>query len=259
MVGGEETPTVVLPERLDRQLRLGPFPSGRDALRFVTYVAIAACLAPFVPTALWLGVAVLGFASSVWKPGGESVERRLVRALSWEVRRFRREVTMGSPATLGPTHRAHLHLAGGVRAAVVRAAGVPLAYLPSAELARRYELFREVVRGLEGGFFLFATSTPIHPNPFLPGELAPVGGEREARAGYQELVELIARGRSVRRVYVVVGCADPGAPGIERLEATVGTLLERLAALGLRPLRLRDRALREAARRIGLAERAGSG
>ncbi len=259
MAGAEEPPTVALPERLDRTLRLGPFPSGRDALRFVTYVAVAACLAPFVPTAVWLGIAVLGFASSVWKPGGEPVERHVARVLAWEARRFGSARAMSAPARPGPGPRAHLALAPGVRAAVVRAAGVPLAYLPPAELARRFALFRELVRGLEGGFFLFAAGAPIHPGPFVPKGPPPDGGEREARAGYRELVELIARGRSVRRVYVVVVCADPGVPGIERLEATVETLLERLAGLGLRPARLTDRALREAARRIGLADGAGSG
>ena len=248
----EAPPTVCFPERLDRTLRLGPFPSGRDALRFITYAAAGACLAPFVPTPLWLGVVLLGFASSVWRPGGETIETRVLRFAVWEVRRIRRGHPMNARAGNGSAPRAHLTLDSGVHVAVVRARGLPLAYLPSAELARRFDTFRDIVRGLESGFLLCATLATIHPRPFVPGEPVPTGVEREARAGYRELVELIARGRSVRRVFVAVGCADPGVEGIGRLEATVVTLLDRLGALGLQPVRLRDRALGEAARRMGL-------
>jgi len=258
MSAADLPPTVRFPEKLDRTLRLGPFPSGRDALRFVTYAAVGACLAPFVPPALWLGVVLLGFVSSVWKPGGEAIEARFVRFVAWEVRRTRRVRTMTGATGTGRTHRAHLTLGSGVRAAVVRAAGLPLAYLPSAELGRRFEIFRELVQGLEGGFLVYSTLVPIHPTPLLPTEPVPGGAEREARRGYQELVELIARGRSVRRVFVAVGCTDPGLEGIGRLEATVATLVERLRALGLNPIRLRDRALGEAARRIGLGEGSGA-
>ncbi len=249
---------VTLPERLDRPLRLGPFPSARDALRFLTYAAVGACLAPFVPAGLWLGVVGLGFVSSVWKPGGETVEGRAARAVSWELRRLRGGRGM-TPADLPePSHRAHLTLDSGARVAVVRAGGLPLAYLPSAELARRFEQFREIVRGLDGGFVLHATLAPIHAGPFVPVGQAPGGADRAARDGYRELVRLIARGRSVRRVYLAVGCTSPGSEGVGRLEANVAALMERLAALGLVPFRLRDRALAEAARRIGWAERGPS-
>ncbi len=150
--------------------------------------------------------------------------------------------------------RGHLRLRSGLHVTIVRAAGLPLAYLPSAELARRFELFRELLRSIDGGFALFASLAPIHSRPFVPAEPAPADAEGAARAGYQELVELIARGRSVRRVFVVIASADAGVEGVGRLEATTATLLDRLGALGLKPVRLRDRALGEAARLIGLAE-----
>ncbi len=254
MAGAQGPPVVGFPERLDRTLRLGPFPSGRDALRFVTYAAVGACLAPFVPTYVWLGIVLVGFALSVWKPSGETAESRILRFASWEFRRIGGGRSMNSMQGVGSVRRGHLRLRSGLYVAIVRAAGLPLAYLPSAELARRFELFRELLRGIDGGFALFASLAPIHARPFAPAEPAPAGAEGEARAGYRELVELIARGRSVRRVFVVVGSADAGLEGVGRLEATTATLLERLGALGLKPVRLRDRTLGEAARLIGLAE-----
>jgi hypothetical protein len=254
MAGAEGPPAVGFPERLDRTLRLGPFPSGRDALRFVTYAAVGACLAPFVPTYVWLGIVLVGFASSAWKPGGETVERRVLRLASWELRRLGGDRSMRPRDGIASARRGHLRLRSGLHVAIVRAAGLPLAYLPSAELARRFELFRELLRGIDGGFALFASLAPIHARPFVPAEPAPAGPEGAARAGYRELVELIARGRSVRRVFVAIASADAGVEGVGRLEATTATLLERLGALGLKPVRLRDRTLGEAARLIGLAE-----
>ncbi len=93
---------VAFPERLDRTLRLGPFPSARDALRLLTYAAVGACLAPFAPADLWLGVVGFGFVSSVWKPGGETVEAQTLRTVSWGLRRLREGRPMTQTGSSGP-------------------------------------------------------------------------------------------------------------------------------------------------------------
>lgn len=51
--------------------------------------------------------------------------------------------------------------------------------------------------------------------------------------------------------YFVLGTLEADAEAIGRLEGRVANLIERLGALGLRPIRLRDRALEEAAHRFG--------
>jgi hypothetical protein len=75
--------------------------------------------------------------------------------------------------------------------------------------------------------------------------------ELPAASGYSELVTLLCRRRLLRRIYIVLGTPDASSDAIGRLEGRVANLMERLTALGLRPMRLRDRALAEAARRFG--------
>jgi hypothetical protein len=254
----EGPPCVAIPEPLDRKLRFGPFPSTVDALRFLGYAAAGACLAPIAPLPLWLGVVGLGFVLSVSKPGGESLESRAVRLARWHLRTVRPGVAMRPTEPGGNSPRGHARLASGVRATVLRAAGLPLAYLPSGDLARRFELFRELLRTLDGSLMIHATTAPIHARPFVPAEPRPVGPERAARDGYRELVELIARGRSVRQVFVVIASPEPGVEGAGRLEASTSAVLDRLGAVGLKPVRLRDRALRDAVHRIGLRSGAGA-
>jgi hypothetical protein len=244
-------PVVTIPERLDRRMRLGPFPSGRDALKFVTYAAGSAVLLPFGGATLWLPTVGVAFLLSVWRPDGEPLDRRVLAVARWKWRTLRGAAGPMTPVGLKAS-AALLRLPDGRHAGVLRTAGVPLAYLPPAELARRFERFRELLRALEGGLQLRATLAPIHARSFLPDGPDPTPAEQRAREGYAELVTLIARRRSVRQVYLVRATAGPGAEAAHRLEAELGRLAERLAGLGLAPLRLRDRALRDGAQRIGL-------
>jgi hypothetical protein len=251
-------PVAGLPERLDRRLRLGPFPSGRDALKFVTYAAAGALVIPVAGAVAWLPVLCAAFAVSVWRPDGEALDERLVAVVRWRWRDLRQEGSVtGRPGARDP-RGAVVRLSSARRAAVVRMGGIPLAYLPPTELARRFELYRTLLRTVEGGFLLRAAPAPIHARSFVPGGAAPAGAERAAWAGYRELVDLIARRRLVRHVYLAVATAEPGADGLLRLESDLAALADRLTALGLRPVRLRDRALHDAVRRIALAESGGA-
>jgi hypothetical protein len=245
-------PVVGIPERLDRRMRLGPFASGRDALKFVTYAAASAVLLPVAGAEAWIPVVLAAFVVSVWRPDGEAIDRRLLAFARWKGRALRGP---GASVTTGnddPGPASLLRLPDGRHAAVLRSAGLPLAYLPPSELARRFELFRELLRSLEGAVLFRASLAPIHAGSILPHGPAS-GAEEGAREGYRELVELIARRRWVRQVYVVRTTSGPGASPAGRLEAELDGLGERLAAIGLSPVRLRGRALRDAARRIGLS------
>ncbi|HTP54366.1 MAG TPA: hypothetical protein VML94_05340 [Thermoplasmata archaeon] len=253
MAPGEDPPAVELPERLDRPLRLGPFRSARDALKCVAYAAVGALLVPFLGPLVWIPFAVVGVAASLGRTDGGGVDDRAVRYLFWRARRLVGGVGV-TPGGESPTGRRAIVRLPSSFAAVVRVGGLPLAYLPAADLTRCFERYRELLRAFDGSFLVHSTRAPIHPTPFLPAEPTPGGPEGAARAGYRELVEVIVRRRHVRQVFLAIATGEPGPDGIARLETQVATLLDRLRALGLRPARLRDRALSEAIRRLGLTE-----
>lgn len=250
MAEADGPPVATIPERLDRKLRLGPFPSSRAALKFVVYAAIGALLAPFVAPLLWVPVVLVGFLLSAGRAGGEPLDNRLFGLVRWRVRSW----SGGSPV-IDPGHRpvarrSVVRLGPSRYLAVVRTGGAPLSYLPPEELARSFDRYRELLRGLEGSVSLLSTSSPICVGPFVPRAPDPEGPEGIARGGYRELVELIARRRSVRRVYLSLESTEGGPEGLGRLEAAVAGWTDGLAGLGLAAVRLRDRELAEAAHRL---------
>jgi hypothetical protein len=257
-VGRDDTPWVSVPEPLDRRPRLGPFASGRDAVKFVAAAAVGAVVSLTVEPWAGLPVVAAGAVLALWRPDGESIDARLVAVVRWTVRR-----TSGTPTMTG--HRtarteepgSTVRLPDGRRAAVLRTGGLPLAFLPPAELAREFDQYRELLRASEGGLIVVATAVPIHAGSLVPADGAIPEAERAAWAGYRELVELLARRRSVRRVLVAVAQAAPGEEGLRRLDAAVDRVRGRLADLGVRAERLRGSPLADAARRLGWRERGG--
>jgi len=244
-------PLVALPERLDRRLRLGPFPSARDALKFVTYAAAGAVLAPFVFPILWVPVVGAGFVVSVWKPDGRAIDERCLDFLAWRLRALRAGSPRRSAVRRATLRGRLLKLAGGQFVAIVRAEGVPLAYLPPDELARRFDWFRELLRGTSASLTFLASSGPIRPTDVLP-PAAPIGAaDREARSGYAQLVDLISRRRAQRRIYVALTSSGSGTDGLSELDRRADDLRGKLAGLGARPARLSGRSLRDAGRRFG--------
>lgn len=244
----DAVPVVELPERLDRPLRLGPFPSARAAIKFVGYAAVGAVLVPVVGALAWLPFLGVGTLVALWQPGGAPVDERAVGFVRWAVRRLRE-----ADVTVAPTggRRTAVRLAAGFLG-VVRVGGIPLAYLPPGDLAARFDTYRELLKTCDGRLVVAATRAPIHPVPFVPAEPSPGGPEAAARAGYRELVEVIVRRRQRRQVYLGVAVDGAGVDAVQRLESQLGSVGERLRTLGLRPVRLRDRALAEAVRRLGI-------
>jgi len=245
-------PLVSLPERLDRRLRLGPFASARDALRFITYAAVGAVVAPFTSPYVWLAIVAGGFAAVVLRSDGQALDERAYAFARWELRTG----TGGSgvkPSTRQPgLSQGFLRVGSGRCLAILRTGGTPVTYLPPVELGRRFETFRDLLRSSEGTVGFLATSTSLSSGPVLPsGPPPPAASDRSARDGYAELVELLCRRRQVRRVYVVLGTERTGPEGLSDLEGRVRSLAEKLTVLGLGPVRLRDRGLREAARLWG--------
>lgn len=244
-------PVVPLPGRLDRTLRLGPFPSARAALKFLAYAGVGAAVAvagPAVLGALFLGV---GAVLTWHRPGGEPLDAQLRVRLGYASRRLRGARALSERSSRSAAGSRCRTLPDGRRGAVVRAGGVPLAFLPPAELARRFELYRELLNALEGDLWLLSTTAAIHRPSILPAPPGGAGPDRAARAGYRELVDLLARRRTVRRVYLALVSEAGGAQDASRLEVQADGLLGRLEGIGVRAERLGGAALDAAASRFG--------
>lgn len=247
----DDVPVVTIPERLDRRLRLGPFPSARDALKFLGYAGAAAVLDPVAGPAVALVLVALGFVVCAYRPDDVALDERAFAVLRHALRLPTDEgaVTAGA---VGPLARRGFARAGGARLAVViRATGTPLAYLPPAELARRFERYRELLRAVTGPIALLVTTVPLSAAPMLPSRALGDGPDREARAGYAELVGLLCRRRQARRVYVALAAEDGGVDAATRLEGISRRVVDRLADFGVVPTRLYGRPLADAARRFG--------
>ena len=246
----DDPPVAAIPERLDRRLRLGPFASARDALRFVTYAAVGAVVAPVTGAGVWLAVLVAGFAVVVVRADGLAVDERAAAFLAWRWRALSGGRTRMTPGAFHALRQGYLTVAGRP-VAIVRADGSPVAYLPPAELGRRVARFRELLRSLEGPLLFLVSAAPMSAARVRPVPCDPARRDGRARHGYAELVETLCRRRHVRRVFLALGAERPGAAGLSELELRVVALTDRLAGLGLSAVRLRGGPLLEAGRRWG--------
>lgn len=243
-------PIVALPERVDRRVRLGPFPSARDALKFASYAAVGAVFAPFVSPFVWVPILGAGFAVSVWRPEGEAVDERAARWAVFHLRRSHgRIVTRRAPAV--PTAGSVVRIEDGSEVSVVRTSGTPLAYRPPDDLGTVFDRFRELLRSTEGPIFVRATSSPIRERPVRPSRPAGTEAERAACEGYSELVTALCRRRRTRRVDIVLRAEGGATRAHERLLDRTRALSEQLAGLGLSPVILAARPLADAVHAIG--------
>jgi|GEM_PF-732303 hypothetical protein len=241
---------IPLPERIDRRMRFGPFPSVRDALRFVAYAAVGALVIPWAGAWAWLPVLGVAFLLTVWHPDGTALDERIAAYVRWSWRAHREVGTVtapGSRANLGDTIR----LASGVRVAILKCGGSPVAFLPPEELLRRFREYRDLLRASDGGVVLASVGTPIDARPWLPSEAGPDRPDGPARSAYAEMVRLLCTRRRHRRVYVLLWELAVRSGGTSRLNDRAHALRQRLSGLGSDPVRLRDRPLTAALRHFG--------
>ncbi len=243
-------PTVGLPESLDRRLRLGPFPSAHDALKFATWAAVGALVAAFAGAVYWLPFLGGGFLIAVYRHDGKSLDEAITDRCSFHLRAI-----VGRPRGHGAAVPPHVGAVARVGAdalvAVIRAGGIPVAFLPPLEARRLFDGFRELLARLGDGLYLFVGVEAIEPGPFRPAPGLPGVPEAAARDGYREMVTLLCRRRYRRRVLLVVFERGTAATVAGRLEARAATAIEELARLGVPAERLRDRPLQRALREIG--------
>ncbi len=243
-------PVVPLPERVDRRLRLGPFPSAQDAVKFLAYAGVGALLAALVGPLVGLGVTVAGFLFSTVRYEDDGLDRRALAVVRFWIERPPR-LAAGAMTPLSGLERRGVAVGpSGGYVAVVRVGGSPMAYLPPAEIARRFDRYRELVRSEPEGLVLRVWLAPMRAAPVVPRSIDAGRTDAPARDGYAQLMQLLCARRSVRKVDLLRRSSRAGAEGLAELETHVTRLVDRLAALDLPARRLAGRALVDATRRL---------
>lgn len=241
-------PSVPLPATFDRRMRLGPFPSVREALKFATYAAVGAVPAALLAPIWWVPFLGGGFLLATYHPGGKAADERAGEFVAYEWRRGAGPRRRSSPRSPPPL-RSTATLEDRTLVAVLQASGAPVAFLPPEESRALFERFRDLLRAIDGGLYLVMTTEPMSSRPFeLPAEPAPRAPG--ARTGYSEMIHLLCERRRERRVLLAIWVrGDPGAP--DRLERRVAVVVEHLGRLGVPAERLSGERLANALRRIG--------
>ncbi len=243
---------VGLPESLDRRMRLGPFPTARDALKFAAYAAVGGSVAAVAGVAWAIPFLGAGFLLSVHRGDGRGYDERFGDFLTFRWRSHPSARPLGAARAAAGPSGPFLTAVPGHLVAIVAARGIPIAFLPPSDARTLFEAYRELLRNLERGIVVQMGVEPLGERPFLPVGRPPDSGRPEdaARRGYGEMVRLLCRRRYRRRVLIALW--EPSAPDASvRLEASVRQVGEGLARLGLACERLRDGALRSAAAQIG--------
>jgi hypothetical protein len=241
--------SIGLPEPVDRTMRLGPFPSVRQALKFATFSAVAVVAGSLfgpVWSVPWLGG---GFVLAVYRNQGEGLDDRAAARVGFLLRSRARRRGRGDAVARGP----YGTWLPGRLVAVLATGGVPVAFLPPTDARALFDRFRALLNHLDHGLILVAGVVPLRAEALAEDERNPLAGtpEAAARAGYLHLRTLVARKRYHRRVLVGLW-VDAGLNGAtERLDAAADRLAEDLRQMGLAAERLRDRALVQAAEVFG--------
>ena len=241
---------------LGRRMRFGPFPAARDALKFAVYAAVGALVIPLLGAIAWLPLLGVAFLLCAWAPGGIPLDRTVFLVVARWFRALEpAEALMGRRAR--SVSEGRVRIDPGRTATVLRCRGHPLAFLPPEELRRRFGLCRHLLRGVDGGLAISAVGVPIAPAAFRPIASPSASGEREAARAYAEMIDLLCRRRSRRRIYLLQWTRDASVDARDDLERRTHELAGRLAALGLEPERLTGGALAASMRRFGWNEGEG--
>lgn len=244
-------PLIALPEPIGRRARLGPFPTGRDALKFAAVAGFGAAIADATTPIVWIPFLGAGLLLGIARWDGQPLDAHAAGYLRF---RTRRRAPDGGrrPGRPGNPPGGVVRLPGGRTVAVLEAGGVPVAFLPRREAEALFDGFRALLRADAEGLYLCVDGRAVvrdaPPSGDPPGADPRVG---PARDGYRELLTLVLRSRR-RRIVRVVAWSEPGSPdALARLEARVGVLLGGLLALGVPVVRLEGDPLAGALREIG--------
>jgi hypothetical protein len=230
-------------------MRLGPFPSVRQALKFATFSALAVVAGSlFGP--LW-SVPLLGggFVLAAYRAGGEGLDERAAARLGFSLRSRGRPLPHSGEAARGP----YGSWVPGRLIAVVATGGVPVAFLPPNDARSLFDHFRTLLNHLPEGVVIVAGVDPVHLEDLPETPSTPLAGSLEANArhGYAEMRRLLAQKRHHRRVLLALWVDARPAGAARQLDRSAERLSEDLRQMGLVPERVRDRALLRASTAFG--------
>jgi hypothetical protein len=254
-MNGEADLRVLLPEKVNARTRLGPFASGRDALKFVAYAAVGGLLAVTLGPAWWLPFLAAGALVTIPHWNGQAPDQRLARYVRW---RFRRRMSSPARITQAQPPRATervAQVAPGVCAAVVVACGVPTSFLPLEDRRSLFVEYRTLLGAVGPGALFTMGVEPLPTRPFVPPPDKPSSDSSEqlARRGYAEMVRLLCRRRFRRQVRWVLW-GDSSSAGRRDLEQRAERLHEALNRLGALATEAAGKELGRYLRALGWAE-----
>lgn len=242
MSAPDDWPTAELPGRTDRPLRLGPFPSAREAVKFGVYATFGAIVAAFAGPLGAVPFVGAGWIVSVHGRSGRGPDAVLGEYVRYRWRRGGRKGGLARAVPASASSSAVVPLRDGTVAGALSVNGVPISFLPPSDARRTFEAYREMLRQAGPGWHFRVTSVPLGIGEMLPTG-APRGAEEEvARQGYAEMVRLLGRRRRTRRVDLLAW-APAGPDGAANLDSRLTVAADRLRALGLEVDRLVGRPL----------------
>ncbi len=239
----DAAPSLAIPfhRLVGRRVRIGPFASTRDLVKFVAAVGAGALVASATTPWLWLPFVLGGMLLVARRSDGQGLDEQVVSYLRWRWRRARNPP--GQPPRFG--RGPFLRLDSGRWASGVRAGGVAVAYLPPDQLRTLFAEWRAFLRSLGQLSYVRMGVEPVAPGSYLPvraPDLSPA--ETLPVTAYRELVRLLTR-RRYRRVVDVLLLDDTAERGgtLGLLETQTQQLLETLGRMGVPAERLRDAGL----------------
>jgi len=213
-----------------RRLRLGPFGSGRDLVKFLCLAIIGATVAAVTSAVVWLPFLAAGALIAFVRVEGQTLDDF---ALGYC--RFQWRSSVGSRRVSGASPPIHPSPGSSRGASTsVRAGGIPIAYLPPEELQRLFEEWRSILAALDRPIGCRMRGEVFSPLPFLPVSASPHDAERAALQSYRELVHLLLR-RRYRRVVDLTVWSDPSdrGPRAIDLDTPLDELVGALTRLGI--------------------------
>jgi hypothetical protein len=210
-----------------RGLRLGPFGSGRDVLKFLCLAMAGATIAAVTTPVVWIPFLAVGGIIAFVRVEGRTLDDYALGycRFQWRSSMAPRTASTAFPPVPGAAGTTPQSVAS------IRAGGIPIAYLPPDELQRLFEEWRAALAALDRPVSCRMRGERISPVPFLPVSSKPHATERVARDSYRELVRAVLRQRYRRVVELALAneTSDAGREPVLRAEweELVGTL-ERL-------------------------------